>query len=68
MDSRKIQKLHTEYLLEGLYNLLKNESVEELEEKSVSKAKQKFMGMVHSAQKGEKPASKEVAKVANAMG
>lgn len=68
MDSRKIQNLHTEYLLEGLFNLLKNESVEELEEKSVSKAQQKFMGMVHSAQKGEKPASKEVAKVAKSMG
>ena len=32
-----------------------------------SKAQQKFMGMVHAAQKGEKPASKEVAKVAKDM-
>ena len=32
-----------------------------------SKAQQKFMGMVHAAQKGEKPASKEVAKVAKSM-
>ena len=40
---------------------------EELEEKAVSKAQQKFMGMVHAAQKGEKPASKEVAKVAKEM-
>jgi hypothetical protein len=32
-----------------------------------SKAQQKFMGMVHAAQKGEKPASKEVAKVAKTI-
>jgi hypothetical protein len=37
-------------------------------EKSVSKKQQKFMGMVHAAQKGERPASKEVAKVAKGMG
>jgi hypothetical protein len=42
-------------------------SGEELEEKAVSKKQQKFMGMVHAAQKGEKPASKEVAKVAKEM-
>lgn len=36
-------------------------------EKSVSKKQQKFMGMVHAAQKGEKPASAEVAKVAKSM-
>ena len=36
-------------------------------EKAKSKAQQKFMGMVHAAQKGEKPASKEVAKVAKDM-
>lgn len=40
---------------------------QELDEKAVSKAQQKFMGMVHAAQKGEKPASKEVAKVAKTM-
>jgi hypothetical protein len=39
-----------------------------LSEKAVSKKQQKFMGMVHAAQKGEKPASKEVAKVAKDMG
>jgi hypothetical protein len=39
----------------------------ELLEKAKSKAQQKFMGMVHAAQKGEKPASKEVAKVAKDM-
>lgn len=46
------------------YNVSKKE---EVEEKAVSKAQQKFMGMVHAAQKGEKPASKEVAKVAKEM-
>lgn len=38
-----------------------------LQEKAKSKAQQRFMGMVHAAQKGEKPASKEVAKVAKNM-
>jgi hypothetical protein len=38
-----------------------------LEERAVSKAQQKFMGMVHAAKKGEKPASKEVAKAAKSM-
>jgi hypothetical protein len=36
-------------------------------EKAVSKAQQKFMGMVHATQKGKKPASKEVAKAAKGM-
>jgi hypothetical protein len=40
----------------------------ELDEKATSKKQQKFMGMVHAAQKGEKPASKEVGKVAKTMG
>jgi hypothetical protein len=35
---------------------------------AVSKAQQRFMGMVHAAQTGEKPASPEVAKVAKDMG
>jgi hypothetical protein len=39
-----------------------------IEEKAVSQAQQKFMGMVHAAQKGEKAASPEVAKVAKSMG
>lgn len=42
-------------------------SEQELDEKAVSKKQQKFMGMVHAAQKGEKPASKEVAKTAKSM-
>lgn len=37
-------------------------------EKAVSKAQQKFMGMVHATQKGEKAPSKEVGKVAKSMG
>ena len=40
---------------------------EMLSEKSVSKAQQRFMGMVHAAKKGETPASPEVAKVAKGM-
>jgi len=43
-------------------------SAEQVDEKAVSKKQQRFMGMVHAAQKGEKPASKEVAKVAKGMG
>lgn len=43
-------------------------SAEQVDEKAVSKKQQRFMGMVHAAQKGEKPASKEVAKVAKDMG
>jgi hypothetical protein len=43
---------------------------EELSEKSVSKAQQRFMGMAHTMQKGEKVpgASKELKKVAKTMG
>jgi hypothetical protein len=40
----------------------------QVNEKAVSKKQQRFMGMVHAAQKGEKPASKEVAKTAKGMG
>ena len=32
-----------------------------------SKAQQRFMGMVHAAQKGKDPASKKVAKVAKSI-
>jgi hypothetical protein len=41
---------------------------EPIAEKAVSKKQQRFMGMVHAAQKGAKPASKEVAKTAKSMG
>ena len=38
-----------------------------VKEKAVSRKQQRFMGMVHAAQKGEQPASGEVAKVASNM-
>jgi len=38
-----------------------------LEEKAKSKAQQRFMGMVHSAKKGNKPASAAVATTAKGM-
>jgi hypothetical protein len=41
---------------------------EQVSEKAVSKKQQRFMGMVHATQKGEKAPSKEVAKVAKSMG
>jgi len=47
------------------YKVSKGE--QELDEKAVSKKQQKFMGMVHATQKGEKAPSKEVAKVAKSM-
>jgi hypothetical protein len=40
----------------------------QVDEKAVSKKQQRFMGMVHATQKGEKAPSKEVAKVAKGMG
>jgi len=41
---------------------------EPVAEKAVSKKQQRFMGMVHAAQKGEKPSSKAVSKAAKSMG
>ncbi len=38
-----------------------------IEEKSLSRAQQRFMGMVYAAKKGETPASPEVAKAAEGM-
>ena len=50
------------------YNVSKAaDGAEQVDEKATSKKQQKFMGMVHAAQKGEKPASKEVGKVAKTM-
>lgn len=43
------------------------EDIEPIEEKAVSKAQQKFMGMVYKAKKGGKAASPEVAKAAAGM-
>lgn len=44
-----------------------DDGAEQVDEKAVSKKQQKFMGMVHATQKGEKAPSKEVAKVAKEM-
>jgi len=52
---------------EYMQNQEGNDEEEPIAEKAVSKKQQKFMGMVHAAQKGEKPASKEVGKVAKTM-
>ena len=65
-DNSAAIKLACALLKKHGYKVSKAE--EELDEKAVSKAQQKFMGMVHAAQKGEKPASKEVGKVAKSMG
>ena len=43
------------------------EELEQIEEKSLSRAQQRFMGMVYAAKKGETPASPEVAKAASGM-
>lgn len=61
------KKLDLRVMLEGLYNILKNEGKEPIAEKATSKSQQRFFGMVHAAQKGEKAASPEVAKVAKSM-
>jgi hypothetical protein len=45
----------------------KDDEEKPIAEKAVSKKQQRFMGMVSAAKKGEKPASKEVAKVAKTM-
>lgn len=64
-------KVMTPIATEGKKRATMSESEAEqykaLLEKAKSKAQQRFMGMVHAAQKGEKPASKEVAKVAKDM-
>jgi hypothetical protein len=52
---------------EYMQNQSGDDEEEPIAEKAVSKKQQKFMGMVHAAQKGEKPASKEVGKVAKTM-
>jgi hypothetical protein len=48
------------------YREMKKEDFE-LQEKSLSKSQQRFMGMVYAAKKGETPASPEVAKAAEGM-
>jgi hypothetical protein len=58
-------------LLKELVGLIKHYAEQggeqELDEKATSKKQQKFMGMVHATQKGEKAPSKEVAKTAKTM-
>lgn len=51
--------------IQGVLEMLDDD--EQVNEKAVSKKQQKFMGMVHATQKGEKAPSKEVAKVAKSM-
>jgi hypothetical protein len=46
---------------------MKVKEITQLDEKAVSKAQQRFMGMVHAAHKSGKAASPEVAKVAKGM-
>jgi Protein of unknwon function (DUF3008) len=55
-------------MLEGVSAIEEKLQKEFVAEKAVSQAQQKFMGMVHATQKGEKAPSKEVAKVAKSMG
>ena len=58
--------LNSTNLLEGLYDILKNNG-DRIDEKAKSQKQQRFMGMVHAAQQGEKPASPEVAAVAKSI-
>ena len=51
----------------GMTTNVNNESRDYVTEKAKSKSQQRFMGMVRAAQKGEKAASPEIAKVATAM-
>jgi hypothetical protein len=46
---------------------VQKEEVETIEEKALSRAQQRFMGMVYAAKKGGTPASPEVAKAAEGM-
>jgi len=52
--------------LDNLLQSIRNEEVH-LDERALSRAQQRFMGMVYAAKKGETPASPEVAKVAAGM-
>ena len=55
--------------LQGVLEVIKynQDEDEPVNEKAVSKKQQRFMGMVHAAKKGAKPASKEVAKAAKGI-
>lgn len=52
--------------LDNLLSSIRNEHLQ-LDEKALSRAQQRFMGMVYAAKKGETPASAEVAKAASSM-
>jgi len=52
--------------LDDLLASVRNEEIQ-LDEKALSRAQQRFMGMVYAAKKGEMPASPEVAKAAAGM-
>jgi hypothetical protein len=64
----KLAKIEGMMIAVDEYMQNNNDGEEAIAEKAVSKKQQKFMGMVHAAQKGGKPASKEVGKVAKSMG
>jgi len=69
-DLKKLKRLvkHYDGMKKGdpMYNSYQPEG-EQLEEKALSRAQQRFMGMVYAAKKGETPASPEVAKAASGM-
>ena len=52
--------------LDDLLSSIRNEEVQ-LDEKALSRAQQRFMGMVYAAKQGETPASPEVAKAAEGI-
>ena len=66
----KIESMMTavdDYMQNQADDMDMDDDQEPIAEKAVSKKQQRFMGMVSAAKKGEKPASKEVAKVAKTM-
>jgi hypothetical protein len=66
----KIESMMTavdDYMQNQADDMDMDDEQEPIAEKAVSKKQQRFMGMVSAAKKGEKPASKEVAKVAKTM-
>ena len=64
---KKEKKKDKSKKLDDLLSSIRNEEVEQIDEKAVSKKQQRFMGMVYAAKKGEAPASAEVAKAAAGM-
>ncbi len=65
--AEKIAKVEKAAKAKKVKEKMVREAIELVVEKAVSKAQQKFMGMVHAAKKGEKPASNAVAKAAKGM-